>query len=71
MPATTTLVELFRVEKQREQELEEARVIQSAMLPACPLHTENVIISHEFQPVTDAETILITSSCLTARSGCT
>jgi len=41
------------VEKLRESELEEARVIQGAMLPSQPLRIGRVLISHEFQPVTE------------------
>ena len=47
MPPT----ELQCIEKLREQELEEARVIQSGMMPCQPLHVDRVFISHEFQPV--------------------
>jgi len=43
-------VESHPVFKLREQELEEARAIQYVMQPSQPLRTENVIISHEFQP---------------------
>jgi sigma-B regulation protein RsbU (phosphoserine phosphatase) len=39
------------MEKLREEELEEARAIQSVMLPAEPLHVGGVSISHEFQPI--------------------
>src|SRR3984893_13992064 len=39
------------IEKLREEELEEARSIQSVMLPAEPLRAGAVRISHEFQPV--------------------
>src|ERR1700736_4938214 len=39
------------IEKLREEELEEARAIQSVMLPAEPLRAGAVRISHEFQPV--------------------
>jgi len=46
-------LELRSIEKLREQELEEARVIQNVMLPAHPLRTGGVTISHEFQPVTE------------------
>ena len=49
----TSLHDLAAVEKLREQELEEARVIQGAMLPSQPLHIGSVLISHEFQPVTE------------------
>jgi sigma-B regulation protein RsbU (phosphoserine phosphatase) len=45
--------ELRSIEKLREQELEEARVIQNVMLPAGPLRLSGVTISHEFQPVTE------------------
>jgi sigma-B regulation protein RsbU (phosphoserine phosphatase) len=45
--------ELRSIEKLREQELEEARVIQNVMMPAQPLRTAGVTISHEFQPVTE------------------
>jgi sigma-B regulation protein RsbU (phosphoserine phosphatase) len=40
------------LERLREEELEEARSIQSVMLPSESLRTESVTISHEFQPVT-------------------
>jgi sigma-B regulation protein RsbU (phosphoserine phosphatase) len=45
--------ELRSIEKLREQELEEARVIQNVMLPARPLRTAGVTISHEFQPAAE------------------
>jgi phosphoserine phosphatase RsbU/P len=41
----------FSVEKLREEELEEARAIQSVMLPEQALHAGGVRISHEFQPI--------------------
>jgi sigma-B regulation protein RsbU (phosphoserine phosphatase) len=41
------------LERLREQELEEARSLQSMMLPTESLHTDKVIISHAFQPVTE------------------
>jgi sigma-B regulation protein RsbU (phosphoserine phosphatase) len=53
MVATTPFSDLLAIEKLREQELEEARIIQSAMLPSQPLHIGGVIVSHEFQPVTE------------------
>lgn len=46
-------LELRSIEKLREQELEEARVIQNVMLPAHPLRAAGVTISHEFQPVAE------------------
>ncbi len=49
----TSLNDLLAIEKLREQELEEARVIQGAMLPSHPLRIGNVLISHEFQPVSE------------------
>lgn len=39
------------IEKLREEELEEARAIQSVMLPGQALHADGVRISHEFQPL--------------------
>jgi phosphoserine phosphatase RsbU/P len=39
------------IEKLREEELEEARAIQSVMLPTHPLRAGTVRISHEFQPI--------------------
>jgi sigma-B regulation protein RsbU (phosphoserine phosphatase) len=42
--------EVSAIEKLREQDLEEARLIQSGMLPGQPLRTDHVLISHEFQP---------------------
>ena len=53
MLTATPLRDLLAIEKLREQELEEARIIQSAMLPARPLHTGSVVVSHEFQPVAE------------------
>jgi sigma-B regulation protein RsbU (phosphoserine phosphatase) len=47
---TVPLLELS-VEKLREEDLEEARAIQSVMLPGEPLRAGAVRISHEFQPV--------------------
>ena len=47
---TVPLLELS-VEKLREEELEEARAIQSVMLPEQALHAGCVRISHEFQPI--------------------
>jgi serine phosphatase RsbU (regulator of sigma subunit) len=49
----TPLSEILSIEKLREQELEEARIIQSAMLPGRPLHRYGIVISHEFQPVAE------------------
>jgi phosphoserine phosphatase RsbU/P len=46
-------LDLHSIEKLREQELEEARVIQNVMMPAHPLRHAGVTISHEFQPVTE------------------
>jgi sigma-B regulation protein RsbU (phosphoserine phosphatase) len=45
--------DLRSIEKLREQELEEARVIQNVMLPAHPLRTGGITISHEFQPAAE------------------
>lgn len=53
MVIATPVQDLLAIEKLREQELEEARIIQGAMLPSQPLHKFNVLISHEFQPVTE------------------
>jgi len=47
---TVPLME-FSIEKLREEELDEARAIQSVMLPAEPLRAGAVRISHKFQPV--------------------
>lgn len=41
----------INIEKLREEELEEARAIQSVMLPTHPLRSSTVRISHEFQPI--------------------
>ena len=51
MNATAPPLELHALEKLREEELEEARAIQSVMLPAESLRAGAVMISHEFQPV--------------------
>jgi phosphoserine phosphatase RsbU/P len=44
-------LDLQGIEKLREEELEEARAIQSVMMPAESLLAGPVTISHEFQPV--------------------
>jgi sigma-B regulation protein RsbU (phosphoserine phosphatase) len=51
MNTTAPPLELHVIEKLREEELEEARAIQSVMLPAESLRAGPVTISHEFQPV--------------------
>ncbi len=51
MNTTAPPFELQTLEKLREAELEEARAIQSVMLPAESLHAGAVMISHEFQPI--------------------
>lgn len=53
MPVLTQTDELHSIERLREQELEEARAIQSVMLPSQPLRTSYVTISHEFQPAAE------------------
>ena len=53
MLTAAPLQDLLSIEKLLEQELEEARVIQGAMLPSQPLHIGSVLISHEFQPVAE------------------
>lgn len=53
MATATSLEHFLALERLREQELEEARVIQWAMLPSQMLHTNAVMVSHEFQPVTE------------------
>jgi phosphoserine phosphatase RsbU/P len=53
MTTTASFADLHAIEKRREEELEEARSIQSMMLPAESLRTGNVRISHAFQPVTE------------------
>jgi sigma-B regulation protein RsbU (phosphoserine phosphatase) len=51
MNTTAPPFELNAVEKLREEELEEARAIQSVMLPAESLRAGAVMITHEFQPI--------------------
>jgi serine phosphatase RsbU (regulator of sigma subunit) len=51
MNTTAPALELHATEKLREAELEEARAIQSVMLPAESLRAGGVMISHEFQPI--------------------
>jgi phosphoserine phosphatase RsbU/P len=51
MNTTAPPLELHALEKLREEELEEARAIQSVMLPAESLRADAVRISHEFQPI--------------------
>jgi phosphoserine phosphatase RsbU/P len=51
MDMTATQVELRIIERLQEEGLEEARLIQSLMLPTDALHTGSIEITHEFQPV--------------------
>jgi phosphoserine phosphatase RsbU/P len=51
MNTTAPPYELQAIEKLREEELEEARAIQSMMMPSEALHAGAVMISHEFQPI--------------------
>jgi phosphoserine phosphatase RsbU/P len=53
MPTTQVFAELSALESAREQDLEEARSIQSLMLPGEALCAGPVTVSHEFQPVTE------------------
>ncbi len=43
-------LELHAIYQLREQEMEEARIIQGVMQPSQPLRVARVTISHEFQP---------------------
>jgi sigma-B regulation protein RsbU (phosphoserine phosphatase) len=51
MNTTAPPLELHALEKLREEELEEARAIQSMMMPAESLRAGGVMISHAFQPI--------------------
>jgi phosphoserine phosphatase RsbU/P len=51
MNMTAPPLELHALEKLREEELEEARAIQSVMMPSEPLRAGAVVISHEFHPM--------------------
>jgi phosphoserine phosphatase RsbU/P len=51
MNTTTLPFELQALEKLREEEVEEARAIQSMMMPAESLRAGGLMISHEFQPI--------------------
>lgn len=51
MNSALPLVDSVAIEKLREEELEEARAIQSVMLPEHSLTAHGVSIHHEFQPV--------------------
>jgi sigma-B regulation protein RsbU (phosphoserine phosphatase) len=53
MNTIATPVDLCVIEKLREEELEEARSLQSGMLPVEPLWAGGVRISHEFQPIAE------------------
>src|SRR5215831_13507001 len=48
-----TTAPTLAIEKLREEELEEARSIQSVMLPAEALRTGKITISHAFQPMAE------------------
>jgi phosphoserine phosphatase RsbU/P len=51
MTTTAPPLELQALERLREEELEEARAIQSMMMPTESLRTGGVMISHGFQPI--------------------
>src|ERR1700731_2963226 len=51
MNTTAPPLEVHALEKLRDEELDEARAIQSVMLPTESLRAGAVMISHEFQPV--------------------
>lgn len=51
MLTTASFVDWQALEKQREEELEEARAIQGVMLPSEALRVGSVTLSHEFQPM--------------------
>ncbi len=51
MNTTAPPLELQAIEKLREEELEEARAIQSMMMPLESLRAGGVMISHAFQPM--------------------
>jgi phosphoserine phosphatase RsbU/P len=51
MSTAPPLVDSTALEKLREAELEEARAIQSVMLPGQSLYARGVRVHHEFQPV--------------------
>jgi sigma-B regulation protein RsbU (phosphoserine phosphatase) len=53
MNTLMTPAELQAIEKMREQELEEARAIQSMMMPAESLLADRVTVSHAFQPMAE------------------
>ena len=50
MPTAWPELDLDSIEKLREEELDEARVIQSGILPTQPLRVGGITFSHEFQP---------------------
>ncbi len=52
MDTTAPPLELHAIERLRQEELEEARAIQSMMMPVEALRAGAVTVSHEFQPVT-------------------
>jgi serine phosphatase RsbU (regulator of sigma subunit) len=51
MQTTAPTLELNEIEKLREEQLEEARAIESVMLPAESLRAGAVTIGHQFQPI--------------------
>lgn len=51
MDTTALPPDLHIIERLREEELEEARAIQSVMLPAESLHAGEVTVLHQFQPM--------------------
>jgi sigma-B regulation protein RsbU (phosphoserine phosphatase) len=53
MITSVVSLELHEIEKLREETLEEARLIQSAMLPVEPVRSASVRISHAFQPASE------------------
>jgi hypothetical protein len=63
MPTAWPELDLDSIEKLREEELDEARVIQSGMLPTQPLRVGGITFSHEFQPAASSVAITWILSC--------
>lgn len=51
MLTVPSIIEAHAIEVLRQEELEEARSIQSVMLPPATLRSGSITIAHEFQPV--------------------
>lgn len=70
MVTATSFTDLCALQRLREQELQEARIIPSSMFPSRPLQEFDISISHEFHSPKLQEIPSITFALATAPLDC-